>query len=65
MQARLEMAEMVGMEGIDMVMCPGDMVEGVDELMMGDATVDLFIHFSMWPLRTSLLLNFLPQRPHG
>ena len=50
MQARLEMAEMVGMEGIDMVMCPGDMVEGVDELMMGDATVDLFIHFSMWPL---------------
>ena len=26
---------------------------------------DLFAHFSICPLRTSLLLNFLPQRGHG
>ena len=29
------------------------------------ATVDLFAHFSMWPFRTSLRLNFLPQRGQG
>ena len=60
MQARLEMAEMVGMEGIDMVKWEVDpMGEALDGLI-GEAT-DLFMHFSMWPFRTSRLLNFLPQ----
>ena len=29
------------------------------------AAVDLLTHFSMWPFRTSRLLNFLPQRGQG
>ena len=62
--ARLEMAEMVGMEGIDMVKWEVDpMGEALDGLI-GDAT-DLFMHFSMWPFRTSRLLNFLPQSWQG
>ena len=39
------------------------------EVLVGDMdtldTLDLLIHFSMWPLRTSLLLNFLPQSWQG
>ena len=29
------------------------------------AAVDLLTHFSMWPFKTSRLLNFLPQRGQG
>ena len=39
------------------------------EVLVGDMdtldTLDLLIHFSMWPLRTSLLLNFLPHSWQG
>ena len=33
--------------------------------LAGDPATDLFMHFSMWPFRTSRRLNFLPQSWHG
>ena len=48
--ARLEMPAMVGMLTM----------EGTLDTL-GEDPLDLLIHFSMWPFRTSLLLNFLPQ----
>ena len=46
MQARLEMAEMVGMEGIDMVRWDVEPMGEALEGLIGEAT-DLFMHFSM------------------
>jgi len=65
MLAMLGMAEMediedmLGTEGIDMDRL--GTVVGAD----GEETFDLFMHFSMWPFNTSLLLNFLPQSWQG
>jgi len=54
-----DMEDMLGTEGIDMDRLGTEV--GAD----GDDTFDLFMHFSMWPFRTSLLLNFLPQSWQG
>jgi len=52
------MDDMFGTDGIDM---DRDGTLGTDEGAVGDDTLDLFMHFSMCPLRTSLRLNFLPH----
>lgn len=44
--ARLEIAEMVGMEGIDMVRWDVEPMGEALEGLIGEAT-DLFMHFSM------------------
>ena len=33
--------------------------------LAGDPATDLFMHFSMWPLSTSRLLNLRPQSWQG
>ena len=54
-----EMEDKDGTEGIDMLEL------GTEVGAEGEETFDLFMHFSMWPLRTSLRLNFLPHNWHG
>jgi len=53
-----EMEDMLGTEGIDM---EREGTLGTEVGAEGEDTFDLFMHFSMCPFRTSLLLNFLPQ----
>ena len=62
--ARLEMADMVGIEGMDMVRWEVEPMGEALEGLIGEAT-DLFMHFSMCPFRTSRRLNFLPQSWQG
>ena len=50
-EARLVIPAMLGIETRELLA----------ELAAGDPATDLFMHFSMWPLSTSRLLNFLPQ----
>jgi hypothetical protein len=68
--------EIDGMDGTDvganglLAPCSGllEVSRGLLEVTIGlvvRAAVVLFIHFSMWPLRTSLRLNFLPHSLHG
>ena len=68
MLAMLGMAEMEDMEDIEDILG----IEGIDMDRLGtevgadgEDTFDLFMHFSMCPFNTSLLLNFLPQSWHG
>ena len=60
--ARLDMLAMLGTrEGAASDSCDGAAELGAE----GDETLDLLIHFSMWPFSTSRLLNFLPQSWQG
>ena len=59
MAAMEEMEDMFGTEGIDMERL------GTEVGAEGEETLDLFMHFSMCPFNTSLLLNFLPHNWQG